>query len=156
MLLLWNKANLISPPIISQTFQTKLSQWCLTGQLKMRHAKKQQRTKQNLHVRGKVNATTSLPCQDSNVSASRVTEETRTSMIVAKVLLHTLYIYVLILLMIIVTMGFLIIFSTWFVDINECELSSLNNCTRAENCVNTEEKMVKVVLKIPYHCFRLS
>ena len=55
---------------------------------------------------------TSIPCQDSNVSASRVTEETRTSMIVAKVLLHTLYIYVLILLMIIVTMGFLIIFST--------------------------------------------
>ena len=49
---------------------------------------------------------------DTNASASRVTEETNSSMIVVKVLLHTLYIYVLILVMTIVTMGFIIIFST--------------------------------------------
>ena len=41
MLLLWNKANSISPLIISRTFQMKLSQWCLTGQLEMRNVEKQ-------------------------------------------------------------------------------------------------------------------
>ncbi|KAL0012811.1 hypothetical protein SO802_007919 [Lithocarpus litseifolius] len=40
MLLLWNKADSISPLIFSRTFQMKLSQWCLTGQLEMRNVDK--------------------------------------------------------------------------------------------------------------------
>ena len=42
----------------------------------------------------------------------------------------TIYIYIL--------WAFIIIFSTWFADINECKDPTLNNCTKAGHCVNTQ------------------